>query len=275
MRHYAFNVGDYAAATLHLSDAEDLAYRRLLDAYYAREEPLPVDIGACCRLARATTPAARRAVETVLREFFDLQPDGWHQKRADAEIERQRMKSQSSRDAINHRWNRERQARAEVERQELEQRAEAIRTYNGRTTETDTDVVPPTNHEPRTTLKAKPTPQTPPVAAAPLPDWIPADAWAAFLETRRRLRAPPTPRAIELLQAKLAELMRSGHSPRAVLEQSVERGWRGLFAVKPDAQQQHSNRNAGRDEVAGGIWHEANHDRHDDRTIDGTAERVA
>ena len=67
MRHYAFNVGDYAAATVHLSDAEDLAYRRLLDAYYARELPLPADVDACCRLARASSAASRKAVETVLR----------------------------------------------------------------------------------------------------------------------------------------------------------------------------------------------------------------
>lgn len=88
MRHYAFNAGDYAAATAHLSDAEDLAYRRLLDAYYVREAPLPADEAACCRLARATSAAARKAVGVVLREFFAPEADGWHQKRADVEIER-------------------------------------------------------------------------------------------------------------------------------------------------------------------------------------------
>jgi len=34
MHYYQFNIGDYASHTRHLSDLEDLAYRRLLDAYY-------------------------------------------------------------------------------------------------------------------------------------------------------------------------------------------------------------------------------------------------
>ena len=31
MNWYKFNIGDYLAETTHLADAEDLAYRRLLD----------------------------------------------------------------------------------------------------------------------------------------------------------------------------------------------------------------------------------------------------
>ena len=59
MRHYAFNVGDYAAATAHLSDAEDLVYRRLLDAYYARETPLPTDEAALKPLCRVVKWAGK------------------------------------------------------------------------------------------------------------------------------------------------------------------------------------------------------------------------
>jgi uncharacterized protein YdaU (DUF1376 family) len=45
MNYYPFHVGDYAAHTAHLEPMEDLAYRRMLDAYYLRESPLPVDVG--------------------------------------------------------------------------------------------------------------------------------------------------------------------------------------------------------------------------------------
>ncbi|PYE79471.1 uncharacterized protein YdaU (DUF1376 family) [Xylophilus ampelinus] len=79
-------MGDYAADTQHLSWDEDCAYRRLLDQYYKREKPIPVDLKQACRLARAVTPAQRRAVEAVLREFFEQQDDGWHQARCDREI---------------------------------------------------------------------------------------------------------------------------------------------------------------------------------------------
>lgn len=86
MNFYKHHMGDYAADTQHLSWDEDCAYRRLLDQYYKREKPIPVDLKQACRLARAVTPAQRRAVEAVLREFFEQQDDGWHQARCDREI---------------------------------------------------------------------------------------------------------------------------------------------------------------------------------------------
>ena len=46
---YKFRVGDYITHTLHLSDAEDLAYRRLLDLYYLSESPIPLDTDAVAR----------------------------------------------------------------------------------------------------------------------------------------------------------------------------------------------------------------------------------
>lgn len=86
MNFYKHHLGDYAAATVHLTWDEDAALRRLLDCYYKREAPIPADIQAACRLARATTESQREAVKTVLEEFFDLCPDGWRNSRCDAEI---------------------------------------------------------------------------------------------------------------------------------------------------------------------------------------------
>lgn len=86
MNFYKHHLGDYAAGTLHLTWDEDCAYRRLIDQYYKREAPIPCELKEACRLVRASTPTQRRAVESVLREFFDLQDDGWHQKRCDQEL---------------------------------------------------------------------------------------------------------------------------------------------------------------------------------------------
>jgi uncharacterized protein YdaU (DUF1376 family) len=86
LNFYKHHLGDYSSATSHLSWDEDCAYRRLLDAYYKREAPIPADIKEACRLARASSTVQRKAVETVLREFFLLGSDGWHQKRCDEEI---------------------------------------------------------------------------------------------------------------------------------------------------------------------------------------------
>lgn len=86
MNYYNRHINDYRAATAHLSWDEDAAYNRLLDICYATEKPLPADISQVCRLARATKPAHRAAVETVLQEFFVLEADGWHQHRCDEEL---------------------------------------------------------------------------------------------------------------------------------------------------------------------------------------------
>ena len=44
MHYYQFNIGDYAKATRHLTNDEDLAYRRLIELYYDTEKPLIKDI---------------------------------------------------------------------------------------------------------------------------------------------------------------------------------------------------------------------------------------
>ena len=98
MNYYEHHLGDYAAATAHLSWDEDMAYTRLIRAYYHHEKPIPADLKAACRLARAATPSQRKAVEDVLLEFFVLEDDGWHQKRCDSEIDAYRA-SEPDRDA--------------------------------------------------------------------------------------------------------------------------------------------------------------------------------
>jgi uncharacterized protein YdaU (DUF1376 family) len=100
MNFYAFHIGDYASATRHLSWEEDCAYRRLLDVYYTREEPLPDDLRAICRLVVASTPEQRQAVEVVLHEFFHQTEAGWISPRADREIDAMRVK-QSAQDEKN------------------------------------------------------------------------------------------------------------------------------------------------------------------------------
>jgi uncharacterized protein YdaU (DUF1376 family) len=81
---YPFHIGDYASHTNHLTDAEDLAYRRMIDLYYMNEHPF----NNCSTLARRVKSTVE-VVQVILDEFFELQDDGcWHNKRIDAEIAR-------------------------------------------------------------------------------------------------------------------------------------------------------------------------------------------
>mgnify|MGYP000184471998 CR=1 FL=1 len=61
---------------------------------------------------------------------------------------------------------------------------------------------------------------------------ISTDCWEAFIEMRRRIRAPLTPYAEKLICRELAKLKSAGQDPQACLEQSVMLGWRGVFPVR-------------------------------------------
>jgi uncharacterized protein YdaU (DUF1376 family) len=88
VNYYEHHIRDYDAATAHLSWDQDMAYARLLRWYYRKERALPADVSEACRQIRATTKAQREAVESVLREFFELREDGWHKDVCDEAIER-------------------------------------------------------------------------------------------------------------------------------------------------------------------------------------------
>ena len=82
MHYYQFHIGDYRAATAHLSNEEDLAYRRLLDMYYDTEKPIPLDVAWVAKRLRTSTTV----VQDVLADMFVQQEDGFHHMRCDQEI---------------------------------------------------------------------------------------------------------------------------------------------------------------------------------------------
>ena len=84
MNYYPFHVGDYLSHTRHLSDTEDLIYRRLLDLYYLHEQPL----NECSTdVARKINMSSKKVeVEKLLNEFFEKINGFWINARADDEI---------------------------------------------------------------------------------------------------------------------------------------------------------------------------------------------
>lgn len=97
MNYYAFHIGDYAAHARCLSLMEDLAYRRLLDAYYLAERPFN---GSASDVAREVGMRDQlEAVEYVLGKFFVRSGDTWTNKRADQEIAKYADKKQKASDA--------------------------------------------------------------------------------------------------------------------------------------------------------------------------------
>lgn len=82
MHYYQFHIGDFRSATLHLSNAEELAYRRLLDWYYDTETPIPLDTHWVSRRLRVGI----EDLESVLKDFFSETPEGWVNARCELEI---------------------------------------------------------------------------------------------------------------------------------------------------------------------------------------------
>ena len=85
MHHYPFHVGDYQSHTKHLTQFEDLAYRRMLDECYLHERPLPISAKAIARQINMREHV--EAIELVLLEFFVKTDEGWINARVTHEIQ--------------------------------------------------------------------------------------------------------------------------------------------------------------------------------------------
>jgi uncharacterized protein YdaU (DUF1376 family) len=145
VNYVEFHLGDYMRDTVHLSMLEDAAYRRLLDAYYIRERPLPGDLHECFKLSRAVSKPEREAVAYVLKEFFQQREDGYHQRRADSELERYLGKRRKAKESAEARWNKcDRNADAADAR--FRPNANALRSDSKRICESDALQSPIINH---------------------------------------------------------------------------------------------------------------------------------
>lgn len=159
MNYYPFHIGDYASATRHLSWVEDAAYRRLLDVYYVREEPLPADSRQVYRLVVASTDEQREAVDVVLGEFFKLTADGYRHTRCDAEINASNDKKNKASQSAQARWSNARREPSALPTKS-ERNTDAMRTHentNANACETPCEGNAP-NPNPKVNLKPHATP---------------------------------------------------------------------------------------------------------------------
>jgi uncharacterized protein YdaU (DUF1376 family) len=210
MNYYPFHLGDYASHTGHLDPMEDLAYRRMLDAYYLREGQLPADVTEIARLVRLRDHAA--TIRDVLNEFFEQTPEGWRHVRCDEEI----LKMQ----------DKQAKARASAHASVNARKAKAQQPHNESTTndertlsERSTDVKLPT-----------PTPTPTPVnkrQAVERPDGVLENVWNDFLALRKAKRSPLTQTALDAIQREADKVPMSLNMALATC---CARGWQGFKA---------------------------------------------
>ena len=198
--YYQFNIGDYLKHTAHLSPLEDIAYRRLLDIYYDTETPIPTDIPRVSRRLRIDPDT----IKLVLDEFFEYTDSGYRNKRADGEI------------AAYH---------AFLEKQKANGikggRPKTKPTANPPLTQAEPKITLTTNREPLTVNQDNPKPA----------DWLPPN-WKIYIEHRKESSKPLTATAQTAAIEKLSRWKAEGKDIAAIIQQSVENGWSGLFEVK-------------------------------------------
>ena len=100
MYYYTFHIGDYRSATAHLTNEEDLAYRRLMDMYYDTELPIPDDLTWVARRIRVSVDV----VKAVLQDMFVLCDEGWENERCAEEIKAYKRMGEGGRRGAAKRW---------------------------------------------------------------------------------------------------------------------------------------------------------------------------
>lgn len=113
MNYYQRHIGDYSKDTRFLSTYQHGVYALFLDWYYSNERPIPLELAY--RIVQARSGPERRAVDEVLNTFFDLikTPGFAHNKRADIDLSKYRVKSEANSLIAKEGWDAKRMRNAE------------------------------------------------------------------------------------------------------------------------------------------------------------------
>jgi uncharacterized protein YdaU (DUF1376 family) len=213
MHYYQFNIGDYQSHTAHLTDLEDLAYRRMLDWCYLHEKPLPVDPEEIARLVRMRTHSDCIAV--VLREYFKKAENGWISLRVLEEIARVGVKSDKAAESAKARWSK-------------------VKYANALQTQSEGNATQDTLHKTQDTLPKKNT-------VAP-PDGVTVMVWQDWLKLRKAKKAAVTQTALDGIQR---EADKAAVSLQTALSICCARGWTGFKAEWIQSQPSQQDKNMG------------------------------
>ena len=202
MHYYQFHIGDYRASTSHLSNEEDLAYRRLIDWYYDTEKPIPVDSDWVAKRIRCE----KTVVEGVLKDMFKLGENGWHHQRCDTELVKYQSFSVSGAKGAAIRWGKAANGGA----------IGTLPNPNSNQQPITNNQQPITKEEGVGRKKAAP---------AICPEGVPQTVWDDFVKQRASQKAPLTETALEGIQR---EAVKAGVTMEWALRECCSRGWRGF-----------------------------------------------
>ncbi|WP_313622842.1 YdaU family protein [Achromobacter sp.] len=241
MNYYSHNIGDYAQATTHLSLIEDAIYSRLLRRYYAEEQPIMDNMPQVFRWVGARTEEEKEATAQILGEFFDLRDGHWHNKRADVEIAAYRVKAETAK-ANGRRGGRPRKD------DRTSQQPGGFSFGSGDEPDHNPNVTASeANQKTRTgNQEANEHPPSPrkrvtgfDASTIELPNWLDREDWIVWIADRKARRKPVTEEGARRQLQQLAAYLAEGHTPGAVIANSIAGGYQGLFPPRPQGRAGH------------------------------------
>ena len=216
MNYYQHHIGDFNNATRHLTRVERSIYRDLLELYYDSEKPLTNDFE---RLARRciVEDDDRAAMRDVLNEFFILLDDGYHNTRADKELDAYKRMAEGGKRGAEKRWGKGNDSLP-------------IATPLTPHAKVNANHEPITNnHKPITKDKKA---QAPLALLFVLPEWIDKQHWDAWHLHPKRKNLKPEQKQLAVNQ--LSKWRDAGIDYALALQNSATNNWQGLFEPKVD-----------------------------------------
>jgi uncharacterized protein YdaU (DUF1376 family) len=204
LHYYHHHIGDFIKATARLTDAQSMAYLRLIWMYYDRERPLPDDIEALA----FQLGIDEKTVQLILVSYFRLEDGCWHHTRCDAEIKEYKQ--------LIHK-------RSKAGKASAEHRANTSSTPVEQVSDTQpTDVQLTNNQEPVTSNHIE---KNTPRQRVERPDDVTETVWEAFLQLRKGKRAAVSDVALKAIRK---EASKAGLSLDAAMQEMCARGWTGF-----------------------------------------------
>jgi uncharacterized protein YdaU (DUF1376 family) len=216
-------IGDYLADTTHFSTEQHGAYLLLLFALWRREGYLPKDDRVLAKVAGLTLKKWRATASPIMA-LLTVEDGQITQRRLLCELQKVNVKSQKASQA-----GKASAAAKALKSQEAVPRIVAPELEQGASSQGGNH-----NQNHNQNKKEKKPPAVAGALAAPVivPGWISPQAWQGYCEMRRGKRAPMTDRAKALVIKELEQLMRQGHDPNAVLDQSTQNAWTDVYELK-------------------------------------------
>jgi len=196
VHYYQHHIGDFIKATARLSDAQTIAYLRLIWMYYDTERPLPDDLEVMAMKVGSSVAD----VQLLLKAYFVRDDAGWRHTRCDKEIA----------DYKSHIAKKSNAGKASAERR-LNTRSTPVQQSSN---DSVTVVELTNNHKPITKIIAK-------------PESVSEEVWQEFVAHRKRKKGAISALVLKNLE-KQANI--AGWTLDQAMAEMVSRNWQGFDA---------------------------------------------